>query len=303
MNRPIGRRVSSTVAVLLALAPAAGLAQSAPAGLGLRVTVTSAGQPSAGATVCVGTAGDRNQFFQGATDGQGRVSFPSVPTEAFVVTAHSGTRGTAQSFSVASPAGVPLMNASLALPASPGGPTCPATPAGPNRRIGSGLAAAAARITPAVIPTSIVLNLGERCFGALGAACGQPQGLIPPTALCSNGTCFINGGSWDHDECCFRHKGGVACNLPNPDDGSGTCGREFGKALRLVAKGLFWSRRIDFSERNPTGTVNHGEYCAPAGTLLPPEDGPKCCSRATRGLDAAEGAAAAAAGETLAACR
>jgi hypothetical protein len=77
----------------------------------------------------------------------------------------------------------------------------------------------------------------------------------------------------------------------------------FAKAVRLATKGLLWSRHVDFSERNRTGTVNHGEYCAPANTLLPPEDGVKCCSRSTRSLSTTEAVAAAAAGETLVACR
>jgi len=296
-------RAGFPAAVLLALSPTTALAQPAPAGLGLKVTVTSAGQPASGATVCVGTAADRNQFFQGVTDAGGRVTFPSVPAEAFVLTARLGNRGAAETFSIARPGGVAFLSAAISLPQAAGGPSCPTTPAGPERRIGSGIAAAAARITPAPIRTTTMLNLGLRCFGALGADCGQPQGLIPPTALCSGGTCFINAGSWDHDECCFRNRGGVACNLPHPDDGSGTCGALFAKAIRLATKGIMWSRRIDFNERNPTGTVNHAEYCAPANTLLSPGDAAKCCSRATRALNAAEVAAASAAGETLAACR
>lgn len=302
MARPRAHRSFVFAAALLAAAPAAVLAQSLSLG-GLTVAVTRAGQPAAGATVCVGTAVDRNQFFQGVTDGQGRVSFASVPRESFVVTARLGTRGAASSYTIASPAGVPVFNAALLLPDAPGGPSCPTTPAGPDRRIGAGVAAAAARITPATIQPSIVLNLGERCFGALGAACGQPQGLVPPSALCSGGRCFINGGSWEHDECCFRNRGGVACNLPNPDDGTGTCGALFGKAIRLATKGLMWSRPVDFAERNPTGTVNHALYCAPSNTLVPPEDGAKCCSRATRALNGVEAATAVAAGETLRACR
>jgi len=253
--------------------------------------------------VCVGTAQDPNQFFQGVTDGQGRVSFSPVPGESFVVTARSGNRGASQGFTFATPAGLPFFNVSIALPASAGGPACPTTPAGPDRRIGAGIPAAFAKITPIVLPTGIVLNLGKRCFGALGANCGQPQGLIPQSALCANGTCFINGGSWDHDECCFRHTGGIACNLPHPDDGSGTCGPEFAKAIRLATKGLLWARRIDFNETNSTGIVNHAEYCAAANTLVPPEDASKCCSRATRALDTTEAVAALAAGETLRACR
>lgn len=277
--------------------------QPAPLGAGLRVAVTRAGQPAAGATVCVGTTSDRNAFFQGVTDGQGRVAFASVPGEAFVVTARLGDRGASESFSIARPGGVPFFSAAITLPQAPGGPSCPTTPAGPNRRIGAGVPAAAARITPFPIPTSVVLNLGKPCFGALGMDCGGAQGPIPVTALCANGTCFINGGSWDHDECCFRSPGGVACNLPHPDDGTGTCGAFFAKAARLAAKGIFWSRRIDFSERNSTGRVVFAEYCAPPNSLLPPGDVAKCCSGSTRALNAAEAAAAAAAGETLVACR
>jgi hypothetical protein len=298
------RRSAAAFTFVLAAASRPAPAQPAPlVGGALRVTVTRAGQPAAGATVCVGTASDRNLFFQGTADAQGRVSFPSVPEETFVVTARLGDRGAAESFPIARPGGVPFLNASLALPSAAGGPACPTTPAGPNRRIGAGLAAAVAARTPVPVPTFVVLNLGKPCFGALGMDCGGPQGPIPATALCSSGTCFINGGSWDHDECCFRNLGGVACNLPHPDDGTGICGREFAKAARLASKGLMWSRRIDFSERNSTGTVVHAEYCAPTNSLIPLEDGPKCCSRATRALNLAEEAAAVAAGETLVACR
>jgi hypothetical protein len=302
--RPRSSRVLFLAAVLSVLARSAATAQPAPLGAGLNVTVTSGGQPASGATVCVGTSGDPNAFFQGVTNSQGRVSFASVPAEGFVLTARLGIRGAAETFSIARPGGVPFFSAAISLPQASGGPSCPTTPAGPDRRIGSGIAAAVARLTPIPFPTSIVLNLGLRCFGALGADCGQPQGLIPPTALCSGGTCFVNGGSWDHDECCFRNKGGVACNLPHPDDGSGTCGPQFAKAILLAGKGLMWSRRVDFNERNPTGVVNHAEYCAPANTLLPPEDGAKCCSRATRPVDAgAEAAAELVTGLTLRVCR
>ena len=291
-------------AAFLVLSGAPAPSQPSLTRAGLNVTVTSAGQPAGGATVCVGTSADPNAFFQGVTNAQGRVSFASVPAEGFVLTARLGNRGAAETFSIARPGGVPFFSAAISLPQAAGGPSCPTTPAGPDRRIGSGLAAAAQRLTPVPIPTSIVLNLGLRCFGALGADCGQPQGLIPPTALCSGGTCFINGGSWDHDECCFQHKGGVACNLPHPDDGSGTCGAFFAKAILLATKGLMWSRRIDFNERNATGTVNHAEYCAPANTLLPPEDQAKCCSRATRAVNpGAEAAAEVAVGGTLRVCR
>lgn len=141
------------------------------------------------------------------------------------------------------------------------------------------------------------------CFGALGNNCGQPQGAIPLSALCANGTCFINGGSWDHDECCFRNKGGHVCDFPNSDDGSGRCRAEFDKALRLSAKGFSWSRSINFQDANTTGRVDHQKYCAPINTLIQAEDRSKCCSGSTRVLSDPERVRATLGLETLVACK
>ena len=155
-------------------------------------------------------------------------------------------------------------------------------------------------------PTPIILTNTQFCFGALGAQCGQPQGLLPQTALCANGACFINGGSWDHDECCFRNPRGMACQrgpLDAVTGHDGHCVAAWDRALRLVSKGLSWGRNVDFSRGNTTGTVEFNLYCAPANTLLPPGDAAKCCSRQTRGLTISEAAAALAASETLVACR
>lgn len=51
---------------------------------------------------------------------------------------------------------------------------------------------------------SAAADQGERCFGALGMECG-PQSNLLPTALCALGQCKINGGSWEHDECCWAN--------------------------------------------------------------------------------------------------
>ena len=71
-------------------------------------------------------------------------------------------------------------------------------------------------------------NLENQCFGAVGSRCGGTPSSwsvdIPPFVQlgCRGDRCWTNAGSWEHDECCFRNKGGVACNLPHADDGSGT---------------------------------------------------------------------------------
>ena len=295
--------LARSLLVVALFVPCLADAQPAPLQPGVNVRVTRDGQPVANATVCAGITIDLNQFFQGVTDPQGRVHFAGVPQGSFLVTANSGGRGAQQSFNPATPGSIPVMAVEISLPAS-GGPSCPATPPGPSRSLGPNLG-------NFVLPTArpfqfIQLQNTQFCFGALGAQCGQPQGLIPPTALCANGGCFINGGSWDHDECCFRNPRGMACQL-GPVDAvtghDGHCVAAWDKALRLVSKGLNWRRNVDFSRGNTTGTVEFNLYCAPANTLLPPADGNKCCSRQTRSLTTTETVAALAAGETLVACR
>ena len=291
-------------ALLIAvLIPSLADAQPAPLQGGVIVRVTRSGQPVANATVCAGVSNDLNQLFQGATDAQGRAQFAKVPQGPFVVTANSGGRGAQQSFNFATPGRVPVFSVEIALPAA-GGPSCPTTAAGPSRRVGQGFKDFVVPTVPAF--KSIELKNTQFCFGALGNQCGQPQGIIPPSALCTNGSCLINGGSWDHDECCFRNRQGMACQI-GPVDAvtghNGQCVAAWDKALRLVSKGLSWRRNVDFSRGNSTGTVEFNLYCAPANSLLPPADAAKCCSRLTRALNDAEAVAAEAVGETLAACR
>jgi hypothetical protein len=161
-------------------------------------------------------------------------------------------------------------------------------------------------INPNPLPTPIQLLNSQHCFGALGNQCGQPPISIPLTALCANGACFVNGGSWDHDECCFRNPQGMACRK-GPLDAltghDGNCVTSWNKAVRLAQKGLNWQRSVDFNRVNSTGTVEFNLYCAPRNALVPPADAPKCCSRLTRALNVTETVAATAAGETLVACR
>jgi hypothetical protein len=272
---------------------------------GLVVRVTRNGAPVANARVCVGVAGDLNQHFQGQTGGDGRVRFNAVPQGAFVVTAHAGTRGAQQSFSPATPGTIPVMNVAVTLPAT-GGPSCPTTPAGPSRPLVSGVDRSRVPQFEPITRPGIDLRRAHVCFGALGMECGEPQGNMPSVALCSGGRCFINGGSWDHDECCVANPQGMACRLGPVDSltgHDGNCVTAWNKAVRLASRGLFWERQVDFSRQNRTGQVEFALYCAPANALLPPEDAAKCCSGVTRALTVTENAAAQAAGETLRACQ
>jgi hypothetical protein len=278
-------------------------AQTPPVGSGtIQVHVTRAGQPAANATVCVGVTTDLNQYHQGATNAQGNVTFNVIPPMPFVVTAHLGTRGRQQAFSSQFGVAPPVLPVTLALPES-GGPVCPSTPAGPQRTLVPRDLELPNRVE---IPHSITLQHTEFCFGALGAACGQPQTGIPGSALCASGHCFVNSGSWEHDECCFDHPHGMACQAGPLDavtGNDGHCVASWNKAVRLAGKGLNWLRNVDFSRGNTTGTVEFTLYCAPANTLVPASDGAVCCSRDTRGLNAGELAAAAATLENLRACR
>ena len=290
--------------VIALLVPSLADAQTAPSQLGgVNVRVMRDGQPVANATVCVGVTGDLNQFFQGVTDSQGRAHFAQVPGDPFLVTANSSGRGAQQSFNFATPGRIPILAVEIALPAS-GGPSCPTTQSGPSRAFRPNLENFVLPTPPPV--RFIQIQNPQHCFGALGGECGQPQGFIPLTALCANGSCLINSGSWDHDECCFRNLQGMACQR-GPLDAitghDGNCVAAWDKAVRLVGKGINWRRNVDFTRVNTTGTVEFNLYCAPRNTLLPPPDSAKCCSRLTRALNVSEMAAAVATLETLAACQ
>lgn len=272
------------------------------------VVRTADGAPAAGAVVCVGTAQDLSRFGRATTDGQGRASIVTSAPLPHVYTASLDGRGTQQGRSELPVVGGPATSFSvvtLTLPSSRGGPACPAGPAGPQRPLVSSGALAA--FTPPARPAAgfVELRRTEFCFGALGMQCGQAQPPMPPTALCAGGFCFVNGGSWDHDECCYAHPRGMACRN-GPADAltghDGNCRTAWDKALRLVGKGLNWRRDVDFGRGNATGTVDFAVFCAPPNTLVPPEDGRRCCSRRTRALMPAEAVAAATAGETLVAC-
>lgn len=120
----------------------------------------------------------------------------------------------------------------------------------------------------------------EPCFGAAGSQCGEPQGLLNLSALCKDQMCLVNGGSWDHDECCAAHPGGHMCRtdlLDNVGD-DGHCRAEWDKALSRVAKLQSWHRRVDFRRFNSSGRVEAALYCAPRGAIVHRDDAGLCCS-------------------------
>lgn len=300
----------STRRIVLPALLAASLVSAPPALATVEVSVRRAdGSPAAGAVVCVGTPSDLAQFDRKPADAQGRVLFPGTPTGSFVVTASLGGRGAQQLRSAAPALGGTNPSLSLVqvtLPAGTGGPACPTGPAGGGLLVPPGVGDRLP-VIPTPIRTVGSINVRrENCFGALGMQCGLPQPPMPPSALCAGGSCFINGGSWRHDECCFANPNGMACKngpLDAVTGHDGRCAADFDKAVRQVSKGIFWKRNVDFGRNNTTGRVEFTLYCAPRDTLLSPEDQLFCCSRSSRPLTAAEGVAAAAAREPLVACR
>ena len=286
------------------------LGSALPAPAAVEISVRRAdGSPAAGAIVCVGTPSDLAQLDRKPADAQGRVRFAVTPDGSFVVTASLDGRGAQQARSAppalggTSPA-VTLVQ--LSLPAGTGGPACPAGPTGGGSLVPPGVGGRLPVVPTPIRSVGSISVRKEHCFGALGMQCGQPQPLLPVSALCANGSCFVNAGSWRHDECCFANPNGMACRM-GPLDGltghDGHCAAEWDKAVRLVSKGILWRRSVDFGRNNTTGRVEFTLYCAPRDTLISPEDASLCCSRSTRPLTATESVTAVAAREPLVACR
>ncbi|HEX6576562.1 MAG TPA: hypothetical protein VF042_16455 [Gemmatimonadaceae bacterium] len=124
------------------------------------------------------------------------------------------------------------------------------------------------------------------CFGGLGQRCGvTKEGLATPFALCVAGVCWINAGSWIHDECCWRFPNGFACRGGPQDVNDGHCGEEFSLAVAHLAAGYSWTRSVSFNERTLNGAVRFNAYCAPAGTIVHRNNVSRCCSRMGRALD------------------
>lgn len=128
---------------------------------------------------------------------------------------------------------------------------------------------------------------GERCFGAAGMECGL-QSALGQAALCVGPKCAINGGSWEHDECCWHHafvlKDGKSCVSSGPNVPAGVgkaqvCNASWQKALQRTSQGWSWYRNVDTQKRNATGKVVFSEYCAVKGSRVHRYDVKYCCSK------------------------
>ena len=128
---------------------------------------------------------------------------------------------------------------------------------------------------------------GERCFGAVGAECGAQSGLTQ-VALCGPLKCAINGGSWEHDECCWKHryvlKDGKSCvsagpNQPPSAGEAQVCNSSWQKALSRTGGGWSWYRQVDMNKKNASGKVVFNSYCASKGARVHQGDVEYCCSK------------------------
>lgn len=141
-------------------------------------------------------------------------------------------------------------------------------------------------------------NPVQRCFGAIGNNCGaaDEEGFdyghclrLHPFTDPDVATCQINGGSWEHDECCIEKR--VGGNAPESEQGSCSppmavalsqpyvCEAEFNKAVARLAQNLTWVRDVDATVENTSGVVDFSRYCALAGSIVHQSDVNYCCSR------------------------
>ncbi len=275
------RRVS-----LFAVAGLAAILGARVAGGTLTVTVLDGNAAVSGAEVCVGSFSNRTAIGTALTNASGVAAFARVPSSAILVTASHLGRGAEASVV---PSG---SNAAVTLRLIAGGPTCAGTlsiqplptgaavPGGGTVVVPSPFVLKATPV-PKTIPalSPVLLRKTEFCFGALGAGCGGAQFDIPIAALCSFGSCSINGGSWRHDECCSAHPHGMACRYGPADSitgHDGNCVAQWNAALAKLS--YAWRRDVDFSKPNATGIVVFTDYCARPGSRVHQEDVQFCCS-------------------------
>lgn len=131
---------------------------------------------------------------------------------------------------------------------------------------------------------------GERCFGAAGANCGALSGFAQ-AGFCIGTKCPVSGGSWEHDECCWKEtqgkNRGKSCIAPRADlpTGSGraqVCNKEWVKTLARTADNWNWWRTVDTSLLNTEGKVVFKNYCAEPGSRVHADDVKYCCSKSAR---------------------
>lgn len=128
---------------------------------------------------------------------------------------------------------------------------------------------------------------GQRCFGAAGDNCAVRDGSVQE-GYCIGTKCPISGGSWEHDECCWKKtvekRSGKSCIAPAPGMSAGSgpaqvCNAEWVKTLQRTAGGWNWWRTVDTSLLNNTGKVVFNNYCAETGSRVHVKDVKYCCSK------------------------
>jgi len=134
----------------------------------------------------------------------------------------------------------------------------------------------------------------SHCFGAVGINCvGDSLVVLFPDIEhlllqvgCSGNNCWVNAGSWAHDECCANTPSGRWCNGPNSATNNG-CVASWNRAVHRVRNRLGWQRSVNRCTVNNTRLVNFENYCAPAGTIVASNDSNRCCGRASRSFNLA----------------
>jgi hypothetical protein len=127
----------------------------------------------------------------------------------------------------------------------------------------------------------------QRCYGAIGNNCGVADGFN--FGFCAGNLCMINAGSWEHDECCIKHRQNgpstVQGSCSPPASGAPpphVCQTEFNKAAaHLAAPGLTWTRTVSTSKAIcGTGELDvvHADMCNLSGGTLGCADKKYCCS-------------------------
>ena len=298
---PAGRAAWIAVfAILLTTAHAAAA--------GLTVTVLSAsGTPQAGASVCVGTANDRGLYGTTYSQGNGTATFADIASSGpggpanrmgatVLVTARKGASFVQRNVPSVITQVVLMLPAALASEPTSfvlRGPVCPQTAGNggatravvDQRAIVTGAAEAARRVNrqPFALTPINTKSPPQHCFGAVGAQCD--------VAFCVGDICAVSGGSWEHDECCFRNyrpgsPEGMGCAMGPVDEvtmsQNSVCNAEWSKATLRQASGFFWLRNVNRNEANATGVVDRAEYCALDGAVVHREDAKYCCSGNSR---------------------
>ncbi|MEY4512031.1 MAG: hypothetical protein RLZZ450_4153 [Pseudomonadota bacterium] len=163
--------------------------------------------------------------------------------------------------------------------------------------------------TPAAPSTSCTNP--NNCFGAIGVQCGgapEPSAWTSSSSLplteafdllpdnldytllalgCSGSSCWVNAGSWMHDECCAANPTGRWCGGP-ASASNARCEVSWDRAVTRTLSGLNWRRVVDRCAPF-TAAVNFSAYCAPAGTIVASGDTNRCCSGSSRPLELVPG--------------